>query len=120
MTRATQHDPSPSQVISTPDYSMLQTPGASASSASYFPEPQYRNTAFPPSSSPFPSQTYTAYSSNTEHTPDNRGQGAMEVDMTPDRGRHQAEVEVRRRYEETNRLLAELEVVRRQRWGEGS
>lgn len=29
------------------------------------------------------------------------------------------EDEVKRRYEETNRLLRELEVVRRRRWGEG-
>ena len=40
--------------------------------------------------------------------------------MTPDRGQEEAEMEVRRQYEETNSLLAELEVVRRQRWGEGS
>jgi hypothetical protein len=43
---------------------------------------------------------------------------AMDVDMTPDRAGIPVEDEVRRRYEETNRLLAELAVVRRQRWGE--
>lgn len=120
MTRATHHDPSPSQIFSTPDYSMLQTPGASGSSSSSFPAQQYRGSAFPPSSSPFPSQSHTVYTSNTQQTPDHRTQGFLEVEMTPDRGQEEAEMEVRRQYEETNSLLAELEVVRRQRWGEGS
>lgn len=30
----------------------------------------------------------------------------------------EAEIEVKKRYEEANRLLGELAVVRRQRWGE--
>jgi len=46
----------------------------------------------------------------------------MEMFITPDRNtnpRNEAEEEVRQRYEETNRLLAELDMVRRRRWGEG-
>ena len=46
----------------------------------------------------------------------------MEMFVTPHRSPHprnEAEDEVRQRYEETNRLLAELDMVRRRRWGEG-
>ena len=43
----------------------------------------------------------------------------MEMDGSSLGGRNdEMEDEVRKRYEETNRLLRELDVVRRRRWGE--
>ena len=41
------------------------------------------------------------------------------MDIEGARGEEEMEEEVKRRYEDANRLLRELEVVRRQRWGEG-
>ena len=64
-----------------------------------------------PSSSPFPARDTLT----TQEDDD-----GMELDGTTTQihGKH-IDYEVQSRYEETNRLLRELEVVRRSRWGEG-
>lgn len=129
------------------DTSLLQTPSLpDVASPSIYNQPStfqtpYRNSYFPPSSplihdpnttvtplhptyrndshhfsSPFPSQTNAHYSQQSYRTPGGQDE-PMETLMTPDRPVNQVEEEVRHRYEETNRLLAELAMVRQQRWG---
>jgi len=110
-----------------PDNTILQTPALKSHyNLPYFAQPgetpaPYRS-AFTPSSSPFPSQSHTLYSSNSHShlTPGPVDDDPMEMFVTPERQpRNEAEDDVKQRYEETNRLLAELDMVRRRRWGEG-
>ncbi|ORY25170.1 hypothetical protein BCR39DRAFT_590283 [Naematelia encephala] len=78
----------------------------------------YRYTAAFPSSGPTPYRPGHFPSSPLarDHGIDGMDQDeSMDMDDEADGG--QAEEEVRKTYEETNRLLAELEVVRRTRWG---
>lgn len=83
-----------------------------------------------PSSSPFPSTaTYAPSDSADEESmemeqdhphPDHTAGGLSHTNPNDEQGQpQQVNDEVKRRYEEANRLLAELDVVRRRRWGEG-
>lgn len=79
-------------------------------------------------SSPYSHLHNTPYShlnntpeSSAEYTPaPQRYAGGMEFDTPAGKADNgdAMEEEIKIRYEETNRLLAELEVVRRNRWGE--
>ena len=42
----------------------------------------------------------------------------MDLEPPPEYLNDEVDTDGKKRYEETNRLLAELEVVRRRRWGE--
>ena len=108
--------------LPTPDSSILHTPT--------LPTPQHTTThtylhpghtpyrtgqSYYPSSSPFDaSNMYPSDAVNSPLIRDEDESMEMEVD-----GEAGMEGEVKRRYEETNRLLRELEVVRRERWGDG-
>lgn len=84
----------------TPNSTILQTPQFST---------PYRTTHHP-SSSPYPSTKV--------HFPSEVDSLMGDDDMDGSRVEDAGEEAVRKRYEETNRLLAELEVIRRQRWGD--
>ncbi|WWC58024.1 uncharacterized protein I303_100559 [Kwoniella dejecticola CBS 10117] len=84
------------------------------------PHPAYRNHPSYPDSSPFNSHHPSvelrspSYGNDLGHHMDDED---MEM-LNPHLGTSDAmEDEIRKRYEETNRLLGELEVVRRTRWG---
>ena len=87
------------------------------------PSPQSTALLTPPQEYRSPPPTHTRESSSSKirsssPPPDTLigdGSDGMEVLQDEDA----MEEDVRRRYEDANRLLAELEVVRRERWGEG-
>ncbi|WVF66436.1 hypothetical protein IAT40_001176 [Kwoniella sp. CBS 6097] len=122
-------------LISTPP---VPSPHPHTRSAGYLQSPSHlhahtnsyrQQTTSYPDSSPFQSQLMGS-SNFSLHSPSVRsameGEGEDEEmeylaqDDTLSGYGYDGEDEVKRRYEEANRLLGELEVVRRRRWGEGS
>jgi len=103
--------------VPTPDTTLLSTPDLSSPHPTENPihpgPTPYRASYFHFSSSPYPAGEPL----DSPHIRDE--DEGMEMDGVGGGYCEGMEDEVKGRYEETNRLLRELEVVRRRRWGEG-
>ncbi|OCF59751.1 hypothetical protein L486_02424 [Kwoniella mangroviensis CBS 10435] len=109
-----------------PSHTPLHNTDSTSSTSTYIneptlvsPHPSYRNQPSYPDSSPFNSHHPSVELHSPSHVHD--GDEDMEVLDTDNADPlHLREIEdevVRKRYEETNRLLGELAVVRQRRWG---
>ncbi|OXH35529.1 hypothetical protein J009_01840 [Cryptococcus neoformans] len=93
-----------------PSSSTMFSPARTSTSPYIQRTPYPQSSPYTPARPPPPHHThsYTSYDGMNEKMGDDE-------DMNDET---EAEIEVRKRYEEANRLLGELAVVRRQRWGE--